>query len=120
MVNDEGVVKVLDFGLARALANPGDTGQDETSLGLTLTGIVVGTVPYMSPEQIEGRPVDHRTDVFSLGVVLYQMAAGTRPFSGSSSPALMSSILKDRPRPLTECRRDVPDGVAQLVARCLA
>ena len=73
----------------------------------------------MSPEQIEGRTVDQRTDLFSLGVVLYEMASGTRPFSGDSSPALMSSILRDRPRPLTELRADVPEGVWRLTARCL-
>jgi TolB-like protein len=119
MVSNDGVVKVLDFGLARAMEEPDRTGQDETSLGLTQAGIVVGTVPYMSPEQIEAKVVDHRSDVFSLGIVLYEMATGTRPFSGSSSPALMSSILKDRPRPLTELRRDLPGGVARLTARCL-
>src|SRR6185436_13091050 len=74
---------------------------------------------YMSPEQIEGKPIDHRSDIFSLGVVLYEMATGARPFSGGSSPALMSSILKDRPPPISARRADVPEGVWQLVARCL-
>ncbi len=90
-----------------------------TSLGLTQAGIIVGTVPYMSPEQIEAKPVDHRSDIFSLGIVLYEMATGARPFSGDSSPALMSSILKDQPRPITELRPEMPDGVWRLVARCL-
>ena len=67
----------------------------------------------MSPEQIEGEPLDPRTDIFSLGVVLYEMAAGARPFGGDSSPALMSSILKDRPTPVSERRPDVPAGVSQ-------
>jgi TolB-like protein len=73
----------------------------------------------MSPEQIEGKPVDHRSDIFSLGIVLYEMATGARPFSGGSSPALMSSILKDRPRPIADTRADLPEGVSQLVSRCL-
>jgi TolB-like protein len=119
MVGDDGVVKVLDFGVARATQDAARTAEEETSPALTVAGTVVGTVPYMSPEQIESRVVDHRSDVFSLGVVLYEMATGTRPFSGSSSPALMASILKDHPRPLTALRRDLPEGVARLAARCL-
>jgi serine/threonine protein kinase len=119
MVTGDGVVKVLDFGLARETEAHDGSGQDATSLGLTQAGIIVGTVPYMSPEQIEAKAVDHRSDIFSLGVVLYEMATGTRPFGGDSSPALMSSILKDRPRPLSELRTDVPEGVWRLTARCL-
>ena len=118
MLGDEGAVKMLDFGLART-SEPAASDHAMTSLGLTQIGVIVGTVPYMSPEQIEAKPVDHRSDIFSLGVVLYEMAAGVRPFGGDSSPALMSSILRDRPQPLTALRPDVPEGVWRLVARCL-
>ena len=105
MVTDDGNVKVLDFGLARAVdADRLPASDDVTSLGLTKPGIIVGTMPYMSPEQIEAKPLDHRTDLFSLGVVLYELAAGERPFRGDSSPALMSSILKDHPKPIGEWR----------------
>jgi serine/threonine protein kinase len=121
MVGDEGRVKILDFGLAKLLQT--NSPEVEATLlqteALTQEGMVVGTVPYMSPEQIEGKPVDHRTDVFSLGVVFYEMATGQRPFTGESSPALMSSILKDSPRVLTETREDLPRHLGRIVQRCL-
>ena len=120
MVTTDGNVKVLDFGLARAVdADRVDAGDDVTSLGLTQTGIIVGTMPYMSPEQIEGKPLDHRTDLFSLGIVLYELATSQRPFRGDSSPALMSSILKDHPEPVGERRADIPADVCRLIGRCL-
>ena len=118
MVSDDGRVKVLDFGLAR-LAEPGRLDERETVVPLTKAGTILGTIPYMSPEQIEGKPLDPRTDIFSLGIVLYEMAAGDRPFGGASSPALMSAILKDRPTPVSERRFDFPAGVSQLIDRCL-
>ena len=98
MVDADGRVKVMDFGLAKLQGtnDPSDSSEMATE-ALTGVGTIVGTVPYMSPEQIEGKIVDHRTDVFSLGVLLYEMATGRRPFHGDSSPALMSSILKDVP-----------------------
>jgi TolB-like protein/predicted Zn-dependent protease len=120
MVTDDGNVKVLDFGLARAVdADAVRVAEDVTRLGLTQAGTIVGTMPYMSPEQIEARPLDHRTDLFSLGIMLYEMATGERPFRGDSSPALMSSILKDHPEPVGERRTDVPGDVGRLIGRCL-
>jgi serine/threonine protein kinase len=76
-------------------------------------------MPYMSPEQIEAKPLDPRTDIFSLGIMLYEMATGARPFGGDSSPALMSSILKDHPKPVGELRHDVPGDISRLIDRCL-
>ena len=120
MVSDAGRVKVLDFGLARsAELEPGRIEADETRLPLTKEGTILGTMPYMSPEQIEGKPLDPRTDIFSLGIMLYELATGERPFRGDSSPALMSSILKDHPKPIGELRSDVPGDVCGLIGRCL-
>jgi serine/threonine protein kinase/TolB-like protein len=124
MITPEGRVKVLDFGLAK-LATGGLFGTDsETNVGtraatLTTEGAVVGTVPYMSPEQLQGAPVDHRTDLFSLGVLLYELATGERPFVGGNAAALTSSILRDTPPPLVEVREDVPGELARIVAHCL-
>ena len=127
MITPDGRVKVLDFGLAK-LAPGGLFGIDsETNVGtraatLTTEGAVVGTVPYMSPEQLQGQPVDHRSDLFSLGVLLYELSTGERPFVGGSAAAVTSSILRDTPSPLVEVRRtrsptpeaqDVPVGVAR-------
>ena len=120
MVTEDGNVKVLDFGLAREVdADVVRLGEDTDSLGLTRTGTIVGTMPYMSPEQIEAKPLDHRSDLFSLGIMLYELATGERPFRGDSSPALMSSILKDHPKPVGERRSEVPDEVCRLIGRCL-
>lgn len=120
MVAFDGRVKVLDFGLAHVgPTGAGEHSLDATRAALTHEGTIVGTMPYMSPEQVEGRPVDARSDLFSLGVMFYEMLAGSRPFVGPSSPALMSAILRDTPPPLSEVRGDIPDGLARLVARCI-
>jgi eukaryotic-like serine/threonine-protein kinase len=119
MVTDNGHVKVLDFGLARAVdADAASLAEDVTHLG-TKVGTIVGTMPYMSPEQIEAKPLDHRTDLFSLGIMLYELATGERPFRGDSPAALMSSILKDHLKPVGERRSDLPGDVCRLIDRCL-
>jgi serine/threonine protein kinase len=116
MVTESGLVKVLDFGLARGGAE--DNPADQVTL-LTRAGTVLGTAPYMSPEQVEARLVDPRSDLFSFGIVMYEMATGSRPFKGDTPASLMLSILKDHPAAISEIRRDFPDVVAQLIGRCL-
>ena len=118
MATADGRIKVLDFGLAKVGAL--DAAGAEATLLQTREGLVMGTVPYMSPEQVAGRAVDHRTDIFSLGVLLYEMASGQRPFAGSNSVELASSILRDTPSPVTDGRSDVPADLARLIRRCLA
>jgi len=121
MVTKEGRVKVLDFGLARVTGSaPGAPADSEVETEMrTREGVVMGTVPYMSPEQVSGRPLDHRTDVFSLGVVLYEMASGRRPFVGGSTAELGSAILRDTPPALTSLRAGLPEELTRIVARCL-
>ena len=87
---------------------------------LTGEGRIVGTAAYMSPEQAEGRPLDHRTDLFSLGILLYEMASGERPFRGESVVSVLSSILRDVPRPLAELNPRLPREFTRIVRRCLA
>ena len=114
-------VKVLDFGLAKERL-AGD-GQAETLLAtraITTEGRIVGTVAYMSPEQAEGRNVDERSDIFSLGVVLYEMAVGERPFKGDTGLSILSSILRDAPKPLADINRALPPEFVRIVRRCLA
>ena len=106
MVTREGRLKVLDFGLARLASTSEPPGAAVSHLPtmtgpLSVAGQVVGTVPYMAPEQVRGRPVDERTDLFALGVVVYELATGRRPFTGETMADVGSAILRDRPEPLT-------------------
>jgi TolB-like protein len=119
MVTRDGRVKVLDFGLAKEVDTGGPEDATRTSLGNTQAGVVMGTPAYMSPEQISGRPLDHRTDIFSLGVVLYEMATGKQPFCGRCSAEMISAILRDTPTPISESRPDLPGDLARIVRRCL-
>jgi TolB-like protein len=119
MLTDDGRVKVLDFGLAKDVRADKSSDATQTFAGQTAMGVVMGTPTYMSPEQVAGRVLDHRTDIFSLGVILYEMASGRRPFEGASSAELASAILRDTPRPLSELRADLPEELGLLIQRCL-
>ena len=117
-----GTLKVLDFGLARFAqeAAPGEQGSQAATMFQTQEGLAVGTVPYMSPEQVEGRAVDARSDIFSLGVMFYEMATGRRPFGGESSIAVVSSILKDEPASVSDLKPGFPEVLTGVIRRCLA
>jgi serine/threonine-protein kinase len=120
MVTEDDEVQVLDFGLAKQRADTEDAMDTQAPTEeATEAGRVMGTAPYMSPEQLQGLPVDHRSDVFSLGIVLYEMATGHRPFEGRTSAELASSILKDTPTPVTELKADLPFDLGRLVKHCL-
>jgi TolB-like protein len=119
MVTFKDSVKVLDFGLAKEICTDNPDLATLTSAESTRAGVNMGTPAYMSPEQIVGRELDHRTDFFSLGVMLYEMAVGQRPFEGKSSAELASAILRDTPRPLGDLRADLPGHLARIIQRCL-
>ncbi|HEX2059466.1 MAG TPA: serine/threonine-protein kinase [Thermoanaerobaculia bacterium] len=107
-------VKVLDFGIAKQIGSEVRAGDFRTEAGM-----VVGTIEYMSPEQALGRPLDARTDLFSLGVVLYQALSGALPFSGSTATELLLRVCRDAPQPLASVRPDLPNELAAVISRCL-
>jgi non-specific serine/threonine protein kinase len=122
MVTRAGHVKVLDFGLARIAqmaASEGDS-RTATAHSISIAGQVMGTAPYMAPEQVRGEATDARTDLFALGIVMYELATGRRPFSGATSADVTSAILRDAPTPLERVRSDLPREIASIVDRCLA
>lgn len=114
-------VKVLDFGLAKieraSVINSPDVETDV--LPLTAEGSILGTLPYMSPEQVEGRDADARSDIFAFGIVLYELIAGRRPFTGNTQASLVASILGEEPQSLSEVQPQTPHALAEVVKTCL-
>lgn len=120
MLTPRGQVKVLDFGLAKitpALSPSSDS--NVSTMARTQSGVVMGTVPYMSPEQALGKEIDHRSDLFSLGVVLYEMATGRLPFAGSSTSETLDRILHSQPEAIARFNYDVPAELERIVRKCL-
>jgi eukaryotic-like serine/threonine-protein kinase len=124
MLTPRGQVKLLDFGLAKRASPFGEDMGDLVAVTRSLTqteiGAVMGTLPYMSPEQLRGGWVDHRTDFFSLGVILYQMLTGERPFQGNTAIAVADAILHQECPPVRQINRSVPPDLAQVVAKLTA
>ncbi len=119
MITPDGRVKVLDFGLARLIeTEPAGAAATVATLGSD-PGHVSGTVPYMAPEQLRGEPADARSDLFSFGILLYELATGKRPFAGDSHADISSAILRDAPEPVTRTRKDLPADLERIVSRCL-
>lgn len=114
----KGGVKLLDFGVATVPAPPDDT--SARSPALTAEGLIVGTLPYMAPEQIQGKPTDGRTDIFALGCIGYEMLTGRKAFQGDGQAELMSAILRDTPEPIESLLPGVPVALVRTLERCLA
>jgi Tol biopolymer transport system component len=121
MVNEAGLVKILDFGLAK-LTEPleaDELASTQTIQPATRAGAILGTVPYMSPEQAEGKRVDARSDIFSFGSVLYEMITGRRPFPGDSTASTLAAIVHQEPKPVSELVKSVPRELERIIAQCL-
>jgi serine/threonine-protein kinase len=117
-------VKVLDFGLAKltvpAMAPAPGAPTSATMETQTSPGIILGTLPYMAPEQLEARDVDHRADIFAFGAIVYEMLTGRRPFEGNSQASVIAAILEHEPEPLSSIQPLTPPALERVVARCLA
>ena len=121
MITRDGRVKVMDFGLAKIAAGKLEAEERTATIepAISIAGQVVGTAPYMAPEQVRGETVDVRTDLFALGIIMYELAIGRRPFTGDTFADIGSAILRDRPEPLENLRADLPRGFGPIVDRCL-
>ena len=123
MVTKDGLVKILDFGLAKLVRPDRDAGeltQGPTVSGGTSPGVVMGTVGYMSPEQASGHPVDFRSDQFSFGAVLYEMATGKAPFRKPTAAQTLAAIIQDEPEPITAINAKIPAPLRWIIERCLS
>jgi len=118
MITPRGYVKVLDFGLAKRTRFDESLSHYSTQV-TTQSAVVIGTVPYMSPEQALGKTLDPRSDLFSLGVLLYEMATGRLPFSGSTPYETIDHIIHDDPKPVRSINPTIPQGLEKLIFRCL-
>ncbi|MGI8640307.1 MAG: serine/threonine protein kinase, partial [Pyrinomonadaceae bacterium] len=116
MIRSNGLAKILDFGIAK-LSAPTETGEEAATAiqGATTPGMIIGTPNYMSPEQARGRGVDHQTDIFSFGVVLYEMLSGSSPFAGETISDIIAAVLTKEPKPLA----DIPIELADIVDKTL-
>ncbi|MDQ6758926.1 MAG: serine/threonine-protein kinase, partial [Acidobacteriota bacterium] len=123
MVDSQGRVKVLDFGLAKLMTPASPTADETVTVAMhkpaTELGTILGSVPYMSPEQAEGKAVDARSDIFSFGAVLYEMLCGKRAFGGESRISTLAAVVEKDPKPLSEITSSTPPELERLVARCL-
>ena len=119
MLRPDGFVKLVDFGLAKLAPVPVAVADATLTVVNTDVGAVVGTVTYMSPEQARGHEVDARTDVWSMGVMLYEMVAGRNPFAGQSSSDVLAAILDREPTPLSRFKPNVPNELQRIVSKAL-
>ncbi len=121
MISEDSFVKILDFGLAKQASPNGETSELSTTSGaLTASGLILGTVGYMSPEQVRGQPLDFRSDQFSFGLVLYEMVTGKRPFKRSTTAETLVAILREQAEPIGVQNRNVPAPLCWAIERCLA
>jgi tetratricopeptide (TPR) repeat protein/TolB-like protein len=121
MIRPDGYVKVLDFGLAKLIEQTNDSilASDRVGRNRTADNMILGTVNYMSPEQAKGQPVDQRSDIFSVGVMLYEMIAGGTPFAGDSTSETLAHLITAEPQPLSNHSTNLPDGLQAIVSRTL-
>ncbi len=119
MLRPDGVVKVLDFGLAKLNEPRVSTADPAEKKASTESGVVMGTIGYMSPEQVRGQKVDHRSDIFAVGVILYELLSGHRAFTGDSAVEVMNAILKEEPPELSETNAKISPALDRIVRRCL-